>query len=371
MISVYDPWIGEEEADAVRQAVLRGEISGTFGTTIPLFEEQFAKEIGCRHGIAVTSGTTALHLAVAACHFSPGDEILLSASTNIATALAIVHNNLIPVPIDSEPATWNLNPDLIEDLVTPKTRAIIPVHLFGHPARMDKIIAIAARHDLKVIEDCAESHGATWQGKTTGTWGDLGCFSFYANKILTTGEGGMILTDDDALAEELRLLRNLAFKQPRFHHDKLGFNFRMTGFQAAMGLVQLSRFHEILERKRRIADWYNSSLRGTPGITLPEDCTGGRHVYWVYGILLDPGRNRDEIMRWMSQSGVETRAFFYPMNRQPCLQKIPGFQSLPCPIAEGLGEQGFYLPSGPNLSEQQVNHISTLVRKAVQFSAEP
>src|ERR1700722_17810982 len=157
MIASYEPWIGEEEAEAVRRAVLDGELSGTFGKNIHSFEERFASLIGCRHGIAVTSGTTALHLAVAACHFSPGDEVLLSASTNIATALAIVHNNLVPVPIDSEPASWNLNPDLIEDLVTAKTRAIIPIHLFGHPARMDKIMAIAAKHNLKVIEDCAES----------------------------------------------------------------------------------------------------------------------------------------------------------------------------------------------------------------------
>lgn len=370
MISVYDPYIGEEEAEAVRQAVLAGEISGTFSKSIRLFEERFAKEIGCRHGIAVTSGTTALHLAVAACHFLPGEEILLSASTNIATALAIVHNNLIPVPIDSEPASWNLNTDLIEASITPKTRAIMPVHLFGHPARMDQITATAAKYNLRVIEDCAESHGATWQGKSTGAWGTMGCYSFYANKILTTGEGGMIVTGDDALAEELRLLRNLAFKQPRFQHDKLGFNFRMTGYQAAMGLVQLSRFHEILKMKRRIADLYHQFLQGIPGVTLPEDCTEGRHVYWVYGILLDPGLNRDAIMKCLRESGVETRSFFHPMNLQPCLQRIPGFRTLPCPIAEGLGERGFYLPSGPNLSKMQIQGISSLLRKAVQIFAD-
>jgi perosamine synthetase len=318
----------------------------------------------------VTSGTTALHLAVAAYHFARGDQILVSASTNIATALAVAHNNLVPVPVDSEPRSWNLDPDLIEGLITPKTRAIIPVHLFGHPAPMDKIRAIATKYHLKVIEDCAESHGASWRGTMTGAWGDMSCFSFYANKILTTGEGGMVLTNDDSLAEELRLLRNLAFKQPRFQHDQLGFNFRMTGFQAAMGLVQISRLGQILDRKRRIADWYNHSLRGIPGITLPKDSSEGRHVYWVYGILLDPGTNRDEIMRWLGQAGVETRAFFYPMNRQRCLLRIPGFRSLPCPVAEGLGERGFYLPSGPNLSEQQVVHISDLVKKAVQISSE-
>jgi perosamine synthetase len=369
MISAYDPWIGEEEAAAVRQAVLDGEISGTFGQTIRRFEEQFATLIGCRHGVAVTSGTTALHLAVAAYHFSPGAEILLSASTNIATALAIVHNNLIPVPVDSEPGSWNLDPELIEDLITPKTRGIIPVHLFGHPARMDRIRAIATKHRLKVIEDCAESHGASWQGTMTGAWGEMGCFSFYANKIITTGEGGMILTNDDSLAEELRLLRNLAFKEPRFLHDKCGFNFRMTGYQAAMGLVQISRLSEVLDRKRKIADWYRRSLQKVAGITLPEDCTEGRHVYWVYGILLDSGFDRGEIMRWLNRAGVETRTFFHPMNQQPCLQNILGFRSRPCPIAEGLGERGFYLPSGPNLSEQQVIQVSGLVGKAMQIYA--
>src|SRR5471032_385981 len=168
MIPVYDPWIGEEEAQAVKQAVLDGEISGSFGKSIPRFEEAFAGLVGCRHGIAVTSGTTALHLAVAACHFSPGDEILLSASTNIATALAIVHNGLVPVPVDSEPVSWNLDPNLIEGLITPRTRAIMPVHLFGHPVEMDRVNAIAKKHGLKVIEDCAESHGATWRGTMTG-----------------------------------------------------------------------------------------------------------------------------------------------------------------------------------------------------------
>ena len=193
MIPVYDPWIGEEEAQAVKQAVLDGEISGSFGKSIPRFEETFAALTGCRHGVAVTSGTTALHLAVAACHFTPGDEILLSASTNIATALAIIHNGLVPVPIDSEPGTWNLDPDLIEELITARTRAIMPVHLFGHPVAMDRVNAIAKKHGLKVIEDCAESHGATWKGTTTGAFGDMGCFSFYGNKILTTGEGGVIV----------------------------------------------------------------------------------------------------------------------------------------------------------------------------------
>ena len=368
MIPVYDPWIGEEEAQAVKQAVLDGEISGSFGKSIPRFEETFAGMVGCKHGVAVTSGTTALHLAVAACHFAPGDEILLSSSTNIATALAILHNGLVPVPVDSEPGSWNLDPDLIEGLITARTRAILPVHLFGHPVAMDRVNAIAKKHGLKVIEDCAESHGATWKGTTTGAFGDMSCFSFYGNKILTTGEGGMVLTNDDALAEELRLLRNLAFTVPRFRHEKAGYNFRMTGYQAAMGLVQLTRFAEILERKCRIARLYSEALKDVPGLELPQDCVEGQHVYWVYGLVLKPEFpiNRDDLMPWLKQRGVDTRAFFHPMNLQPCLQKIAGFKPRPCPVAERIGAKGLYLPSGPLLQDAQIEEVCARLKEAAR-----
>jgi perosamine synthetase len=369
MIPVYEPWVGTEEAEAVKQAVLNGELSGLFGKSLPTFEAEFARLIGCRHGIAVTSGTTALHLAVAACHFPRDSEILLSASTNIATALAIVHNNLIPVPVDSERQSWNLNPDLIEGLITPKTRAIMPVHLFGYPAQMYKICTIAEKYKLVVIEDCAEAHGATWHGKMVGSWGDMGCFSFLANKILTTGEGGMIVTNSDSLAEEMRLLRNMAFKLPRFVHDEAGYNFRMTGYQAAMGLVQLSRFDEVLRRKRQIANWYRENLEGVAGVTLFSDCLEGRHVYWVYGVLLDPDRDRDSVMAWLRKAGVETRTFFHPMNLQPCFQNIRECSSVSCPVAKDLWNRGFYLPSGPNLTEGQIKKISDLLAKAVQIDA--
>src|SRR5258708_8466723 len=222
MITLYEPWVGAEEAEAVKQAVLNGELSGLYGKSIPGFEEQFASVVGCRHGISVTSGTTALRLAVAGCDFSAGDEVIVSSSTNIATVLEIVHNNLVPVPVDSEPVSWNLNPDLIEGLITPKTRAIMPVHLFGHTARMDQIQAIAAKHQLTIIEDCAESHGAIWQGKATGSWGDMGCFSFLSNKIITTGERGILLTNNDSLPAKMPLLRNIPFQPPPFNphqHD--------------------------------------------------------------------------------------------------------------------------------------------------------
>src|SRR2546423_50231 len=219
MIAVFEPDIGEEEIAAVADAIRRGEISGSFGQSIQRFEEAFADYSDCKFGVAVSSGTTALQLAVAALELKPGDEILVSASTNIATALAAYHNNLIPIPVDSERRTWNLDIDLIEDLITLRTRAIIPVHLFGHPVAMDRVCEIARRNNLAVIEDCAESHGATFHGRKTGSFGDMGCFSFYANKIITTGEGGMIVTNKPHLAEKLKLLRNLAFTTPRWKNN--------------------------------------------------------------------------------------------------------------------------------------------------------
>jgi perosamine synthetase len=265
VIPVFEPEIGEEEIEAVVAALRAGEISGSFGDNIPAFEREFADYVGARHGVAVTSGTTALHLAVSALDLEPGSEILMNASTNIATALAAYHNGLVAVPVDSEEKTWNLDLDLVEELITERTRAIIPVHLFGHPVDMDRLDEIAERHRLAVIEDCAESHGATVRGRMTGALGDMGCFSFYANKIITTGEGGMITTNDDALADRLRLLRNLAFQKPRFFHEHAGFNFRMTGMQAALGRAQLRKIDRFVDEKRRVAATYNDLLADVEG----------------------------------------------------------------------------------------------------------
>src|SRR5256885_2982143 len=307
MIPVFEPDIGEEEIAAVADAIRRGEISGSFGQSIQRFEEAFADYSDCKFGVAVSSGTTALQLAVAALELKPGDEILVSASTNIATALAAYHNNLIPIPVDSERRTWNLDIDLIEDLITVRTRAIIPVHLFGHPVAMDRVCEIARRNNLAVIEDCAESHGATFHGRKTGSFGDMGCFSFYANKIITTGEGGMIVTNKPHLAEKLKLLRNLAFTTPRFRHEVAGYNFRMTGYQAAMGTVQCKKIESIIAQKIRVAKTYDRFLRSVPGLQLPAPVTRGRHVYWMYGVVVQPefGMTRDELQERLRQADVD------------------------------------------------------------------
>src|ERR1051325_513986 len=305
MIEVFEPVIGEEEIEAVVAALRRGEISGSVGELIPPFAQEFAEDCGCKYGGAVSRGTTALHVAVAAAGIGTDDEVLISASTNIATALAVIHNGAIPVPVDSEEITWNLNLDLIPDLITKQTKAIIPVHLYGHPVDMDRLIEIARRYQLIVIEDCAESHGATCRGRMTGSFGDMACFSFYANKVITTGEGGMVTTNDERIAERLRLLRNLAFTKPRFWHEEAGFNFRMTGYQAAMGLAQFHKIEHIITEKRRLAPTYTRFLAEVEGIQPPHEAEWAKNVYWMYAIVVQPefGMTRDALVDHLRAKG--------------------------------------------------------------------
>ncbi|MBX9592548.1 MAG: DegT/DnrJ/EryC1/StrS family aminotransferase [Hyphomonadaceae bacterium] len=365
-IPVHEPDLGEEEVEAVIAALRRGEISGSFGTALPEFEERFAAYCGCKYGVAVTSGTTALHLAVAAAGIGAGDEVLMSASTNIATALAAYHNGAVAVPVDSETVTWNLDPDRIEDLITPRTRAIIPVHIFGHPCDMDRIMGIARKHNIIVIEDCAESHGATWRGRMTGSFGDMACFSFYANKIITTGEGGMVVTSDARLVERLRLLRNLGFIKPRFYHEVPAYNFRMTGMQAALGLAQLAKIDRFIADKRRVAATYNERLGNIPGLQLPAELPEARNVYWMYALVVKPdfGRTRDELAQILAQQGIETRTFFCPMNMQPFLRGQVGFRDVACPVAEKIWTSGFYLPSANQLGEAEIARVCEVIAAA-------
>ena len=366
MIEVFDPIIGDEEIEAVVAALRRGEISGSFGESIPRFEQEFAAYCGCKYGVAVSSGSTALHLALAAAGISAGDEVLLSASTNIATALAVIHNQAIPVPVDSESLTWNLDLDKLEGLITEKTKAIIPVHLYGHPVDMHRLMEIARRHDLLVVEDCAESHGATCRGQMTGSFGDMACFSFYANKVITTGEGGMVTTNNEQFAERLRLLRNLAFTKPRFRHEEAGFNFRMTGYQAAMGVAQLAKIETILLEKRRVAHTYNRFLSDVQGLQLPYEADWARNVYWMYAVVVQPefGISRNELMDLLQAADIDTRTFFCPMNQQPCLLSLPHFRPIPCPIADRLWDNGLYLPSTYSLSEEVIEHVAGAIKAA-------
>jgi len=360
MIPVYEPIITEADRKAVDEALMLGEISGNYGKALEQFEEEFAAYCRCRYGVATSSGTTALHLAVTSLDLPRGSEVLISASTNIATALAVVHNGLIPVPVDSEPETWNLNLDLIEELVTPQTKAIIPVHLFGHPVDMDRLRVIAENHDLIVIEDAAEAHGATCRGRKAGSFGEMGCFSFYANKVITTGEGGMVITNSQERYEKLRLLRNLAFTKPRFVHEELGFNFRMANYQAALGFSQLQRIDYIISHKRRVARMYSNFLQGIGGLQLPGQADYAFNIYWMYAIVVKPefGISRDKLMERLTAEEIDTRTMFCPMNLQPALYD---FKKISCPVAENLWYSGLYLPSSYNLPEETIHRICSVI----------
>lgn len=362
-IPVFEPELGEAEIAAVTAALRRGEISGSFGRDITAFEEAFASYCGCGYGVATTSGTTALHLAVAALDLPEGSEILMSASTNIATGLGAYHNRMVPIGVDSERETWNLDLDLIDELVTSRTRAIIPVHLFGHPVDMDRLCAIAEKHRLKVVEDCAEAHGAACRGRKVGSFGEMGCFSFYANKIITTGEGGMVTTNDPDLATRLRLLRNLAFAQPRFRHELRGYNFRMTAYQAAMGVAQTAKIEKIIEAKRAMGQAYNRLLIQIPGLDLPQEMDWARHVYWMYAIVVRPefGVTRDELAARLKARGIETRTFFHPINSQPCFKDIAGMRDVPTPVADDLWRNGLYLPSSHTLTPDLIAFVADAV----------
>jgi perosamine synthetase len=368
VIPVFEPSVGEDELAAIVDAFRRGEISGSFGSAVPDFERAFSQYCGSEFGVAVSSGTTALHLAVAAAGIGPGDEVLVSACTNIATALAVIHNGALPIPVDSEGITWNLDLDQIEGLITPKTKAIIPVHIYGHPVDMDRLGAIANKHQLVVIEDCAESHGATVRGKKTGSFGAMGCFSFYANKVITTGEGGMVTTNDAKLAARLRLLRNLAFSEPRFLHQVAGYNFRLTGLQAAMGLAQTRKIESIIEEKRRVAATYNELLADVDWLQLPPELDWARNVYWMYAVVLREGApvSRQAVIERLRADGVDTRTFFCPMSQQPCITSLPGYRQVRTPVADRLWRDGFYLPSSTQLTRADLERVSSAVRRAGQ-----
>jgi perosamine synthetase len=281
-------------------------------------------------------------------------------------SLAVVRNGANLIPVDSDIVTGNLNLDLLEELITPKTRAIIPVHLYGHPVDMDRLNEIACKYDLIVIEDCAEAHGAACRGKKVGSSGSMGCFSFYANKIITTGEGGMVVTNDVGLARRLRELCDLDRSSSSFTYDEPTFSFRLSAFQAAMGLSQLKRIEDVIARKRRTAETYGHCLSDIPGLRLPIEADWARNVFWMYAVVVQPdfGMTRDQLAKSLRLQGIETRTFFCSLSRQSFLHNYAGFRDRPCPVAETLGEAGLYLPSSHDLTESEIHRIGHAVKSA-------
>lgn len=362
MIPVAEPSFDDEEIANVTQAISSGWISSK-GKFIPQFEEQFASWCGVKHGIATSNGTTALHLSLVALGVGPGDEVIVPTLTFTATANAVIYTGARPVPVDSHPLYWCMDPAAVEASVTSHTKAIIPVHLYGHPCDMGPIQQIAKKHNLFIVEDAAESHGAEYEGKKAGAFGDISCFSFFGNKIITTGEGGMCLTDDGALAAKMRILRDHGMNPGRrYWHDTVGFNYRMTNMQAAVGVAQMGKIDRFIEKKIQIATWYADefeSLADTDVIRLHPSMDWAKCVYWMFSILIEPKAkiNRDELIGILENKGIESRPLFYCLHKMP-----PYFSQVQFPVAERLSQTGINLPSGVKLTQGQVAEVAQAVR---------
>jgi perosamine synthetase len=354
MIPVAEPLLGEKELEYVTDCIRSGWVS-SLGKYVRRFEQEFATYCGVRYGVATHNGTVALHLTMAALGIGPGDEVILPTLTFVATANAVTYTGATPVFVDSEPRTWNIDPEAAARVITPRTRAIIAVHLYGHPADMDPLRALADQHGLTLIEDAAEAHGARYKGRQTGSLSDVAIFSFFGNKIITTGEGGMVLTDDSALAERCFFLENQArHKENPYWHPEIGYNYRMTNIQAALGVAQLERIEELIAARVRNAAHYQRRLSSVPGLTLPPCAGWAENVYWMYTVLVeeDYGLDRDALMAHLRQQGIETRPVFYPIHTLPMYKQGQHF-----PVAEELGRKGINLPSGATLTPEQVDAV--------------
>ena len=354
-IPIAQPELGKEEERLVLEGLRSGWVSSA-GKFINEFEESFAAFCNTKYGISTSNGTTALHLCLAASGIGPGDEVLIPSLTFVATANAVSYTGAKPVFIDSEMETWNLDPEKIKEKINKRTKAIIPVHLYGHPANMGIILAIAKKYGLLVIEDAAEAHGALYKGRKVGSLGDAACFSFYGNKIITTGEGGMIVTGNRLFAEKVKVLRDHGMsKKRKFYHPKLGFNYRMTNLQAALGLGQMKRIDEFVERKITIAELYTKHLTPLSGrITLPPHASWAKSVYWMYSILIpNKGlKKRDNLIKELKKQGVDSRPFFFP------LHSISRYKTAENLInATNLSKSGINLPSSFNLKETDIKYI--------------
>lgn len=366
MIPVNEPLLDGNEKNYLIECIETGWISSE-GPFIQRFEEAFAKRVGRKHAIAVANGTAALDIAVDSLDIGPGDEVILPTFTIISCINQIIRSGATPVLVDSDPETWNMDISQVAEKITPRTKAIMAVHIYGLPVNMEPLLTLAIQHGLKVIEDASQMLGQTYQSKPCGSFGEISTFSFYPNKHITTGEGGMVVTDDDFLADRARSLRNLCFQSAkRFVHEALGWNYRMTNLQAAVGLAQLERLDEFVQKKRFIGSYYSTILSDTEGLQLPLSRTDYAHnIYWVYGLVLDDTVPFDalEAMNRLKQWEIGTRPFFWPMHEQPVFRKKRMFADECYPVAERLARRGFYIPSGLALTSEQIEQSAVAVKE--------
>lgn len=370
-VPINEPLLNGNEKKYLQECIDTGWISSE-GPFVKQFEATFAARVERQFGIAVANGSVALEAAVAALRIGPGDEVIMPTFTIISCAAAVVRAGARPVLVDSDPITWNMDVNQVKDKITPKTKAIMVVHIYGLPVDMDPIVALAQKHHLKIIEDAAEMHGQTYNRKPCGSFGDISTFSFYPNKHITTGEGGMIVTDDPELAERCQSLRNLCFQtKKRFVHEELGWNFRLSNLQAALGVAQLERLDTFVAQKRVMGETYTVAFEHIPHLQLPLTTTDyADNIYWVYGLILKNTvpYDAEEAMQRLSEKKIGTRPFFWPMHEQPVFQKMGLFRGEKYPVAENMARRGFYIPSGLALTSQQIDEVCTGVKAVLNNS---
>lgn len=358
LIAVSQPVLAGNEIEYVMDCLKSTWISSK-GKYIEEFERKFAEYIGTKYGLTTCNGTVALHLSLLAYDVGPEDEIIVPTLTYVATVNAVRYCGAVPVFVDAETATWNIDVAAIEAKITHRTKGIIVVHLYGHPVDMDPIMEVARKYKLFVIEDAAEAHGAEYKGRKVGSIGDIGVFSLYGNKVITSGEGGMIVTDSDVIAAKIRILKSQGMDtQRRFWHSIIGYNYRMTNIQAAIGLAQLEKIEWHIEQHLKVASIYAQCLAGNEKIVLPPQQPGTKNIYWLYTILLSPDLavGRDTIMQWLAEKNIETRPVFYPIHSLPPYHKFAEGQFYP--VADLIARSGINLPTHAKLTEDEVQYVS-------------
>lgn len=368
-IPVNEPLLDGNEKKYLLECIESGWISSE-GPFVQQFEDKFAISVNRKHAIAVTNGTAAIDVAIDALGLGRGDEVIVPTFTIISCLLQIVRSGATPVLVDADPVTWSMDVNQIERKITARTKAIMAVHIYGIPVDMKPLAEIGSKYGLKIIEDAAELYGQTYMSKPCGSFGDISTFSFYPNKHITTGEGGMIVTDDDDLAKACRDLRNLCFQsEKRFVHKRLGWNLRMTNMQAAIGLAQLERIDEFVNKKRAMGAMYSKFLDKTPNISLPIPSVGyAENIYWVFGIVISDqsSMNGSELIARLASQGVGCRPFFYPMHMQPVFNDMGLFLDEKYPVSEKLYRKGLYLPSGLALLDKDIKTVSEKLHLIMQ-----
>lgn len=371
-IPVNEPLLNGNEKKYLCECIDTGWISSE-GPFVKEFEQKMSASVNRKYGIAVSNGTAALEVACQALGITQGDEVIMPTFTIISCAMAVTKLGAIPVLVDSDIDNWNMKVDEIEKKITSKTKAIMMVHIYGLPVMVDKVLELAKKYNLKVIEDAAEMHGQTYNGKPCGSFGDISTFSFYPNKHVTTGEGGMVVTDDENLAQRCQMLRNLCFrKDVRYVHDEISDNYRFTNLQAAVGLAQLERLDEFVQKKRDMGKYYTEKLQGVKGIQLPIEKTSyADNIYWVYGILLKEEIKVDnrKIQKLLANEGIGTRTFFWCMHEQPVYQNMSLDKGEKYLNAEYMARKGFYIPSGLALTKEQMDKVVEGVTNVIKALA--